>query len=72
LDEEEYKARVNKLVDAIDERTKGKNLTLVKQPPESWVPSERHAWCVGFQEGQITIANAVRTLLAEFVRNTEG
>jgi len=71
MEETEFKALVNQLVEAIDERTKHRSLTLVKQPPESWSSAERQSWCVGFQEGQITIANAVRSFVAEFVQATE-
>jgi hypothetical protein len=68
MTKKEFKERVSKLVDEIDEQTKHKNLTLSKQPPETWSEGERHAWCVGWQEGQINIANRVRTLLAEFAK----
>ena len=61
---EQFKERMSKLVTDLDEQTAHKSLTLSKQPPETWSDGERHAWCVGWQEGQINIANRVRAILA--------
>jgi len=66
MTKEEFKERVSNLINELDEQTKHKSLTLSKQPSETWSEVGRQAWCVGWLEGQINIANRVRTILAEF------